>query len=85
MIDLIVTHHQAIRNLCRQFGIRKLDLFGSAATGAFAPARSDIDFIVDLGGYEPGVTHRFLRFADALEALLGRDVDLITEEQIQNP
>lgn len=85
MIDLISAHRQSIEHLCRTYGIRRLDLFGSAATGTFDPATSDIDFIVDLGGYEPGVTRRFLRFADALEALLGRKVDLITDEQIQNP
>jgi predicted nucleotidyltransferase len=85
MIDLITAHHQSIEDLCRTYGIRKLEVFGSAATGAFDPATSDIDFIVDLGGYEPGVAKRFLRFADALEALLGRKVDLITDEQIQNP
>lgn len=85
MIDLITANHQSITDLCRTYCIRKLEVFGSAATGAFDPARSDIDFIVDLGGYEPGVTRRFLRFADALESLLGRKVDLITEEQIQNP
>lgn len=85
MISLISDNKDAIAALCRRFGIRKLDLFGSAATGAFESASSDIDFIVDLGGYEPGVTRRFLQFADALEALLGHTVDLITEEQIQNP
>lgn len=85
MIDLITAHHQSIKDLCRTYGIRKLEVFGSATTDAFDPDTSDIDFIVDLGGYEPGVTRRFLRFADALEALLGRKVDLITEEQIQNP
>jgi len=85
MISLISDNTGAIADLCRQFGIRKLDVFGSAATGAFDPARSDLDFVVDLGGYEPGVSRRFLRFADALEALLERTVDLITEEQIQNP
>lgn len=85
MISLISDNTDAIAALCRRFGIRKLDLFGSASTGTFDPATSDLDFIVDLGGYEPGVTRRFLRFADALENLLGRKVDLLTEEQIRNP
>lgn len=85
MIELIRANQQAIAALCRQYGIRKLDVFGSAATGAFDPATSDIDFLVDLGGYERGVAKRYLRFADALEELLRRKVDLVTESSITNP
>lgn len=36
-----------ISRLCRQFGVKRLDVFGSVATEAFDPARSDIDFVVD--------------------------------------
>lgn len=71
--------------LCRRYGIQKLELFGSAATGAFGPATSDLDFIVDLGEYEAGVSHRFLGFADALERLFGRRVDVITEGPVGSP
>lgn len=85
MIPLIAEHRQDIERLCQQRGIVQLELFGSATTGDFDPDRSDLDFIVDLGGYERGVAKRYLRFARALEALLGRPVDLITEEQIRNP
>ena len=85
MISLISDNTDAIAALCRKFGIRKLDLFGSAATGTFDPTRSDLDFIVDLGGYEPGVSRRFNRFATALEDLFGHKVDLITDEEIENP
>jgi predicted nucleotidyltransferase len=85
MISLITDNHAAIAALCREYGIRKLEVFGSVATDAFDEASSDLDFIVDPGGYERGVAGRFFRFADALESLLGRKVDLITEEQIQNP
>jgi len=85
MIDIIRDNQQAIADLCRQYGIRKLEVFGSAATGAFDPATSDIDFLVDLGGYERGVAKRYLHFAYALENLLRRRVDLVTESAITNP
>lgn len=85
MIALVSDNLDQIAALCREYGIRKLDLFGSAATGAFDPETSDIDLIADLGEYEPGVTRRFFAFADALEGLFGRKVDLLTEAQIQNP
>ncbi len=85
MIPLIADKREEIVALCKEYRIRRLDLFGSAATGAFDPETSDVDFLVDLGGYERGVAKRFFRFAEALESLLGRPVDLVTEDSITNP
>jgi hypothetical protein len=34
-----------LAELCRRFGVERLELFGSAATGAFDAASSDLDFI----------------------------------------
>ncbi|MBA2669803.1 MAG: nucleotidyltransferase domain-containing protein [Gemmatimonadetes bacterium] len=85
MISLITDNQSRIAALCREFGIHKLEVYGSATTDRFRSGVSDIDFIVNLGEYEPGVARRFLRFADALEALLDSRVDLITPEQIKNP
>lgn len=85
MIALIADNMERVAALCREYGIRKLDLFGSAATGSFDPETSDIDLIADLGGYEPGVARRFYRFTMALEELFGRRVDILTEPMIRNP
>lgn len=85
VIALVSGSTGAIANLCREFGIKKLDVFGSAATGAFNPETSDIDFIVDFGEYDRGTAWRYFDFADALEELLGQQVELITEEEIKNP
>ena len=38
-----------------------------------------------LYGWKLGVTKWLPRFARAIESLLGRSVDVITEEQIRNP
>jgi predicted nucleotidyltransferase len=35
-----------LRALCKEFGVARLELFGSAATGAFDPLLSDLDFLV---------------------------------------
>lgn len=85
MIALIADNKDAIAAICREYRIRKLDLFGSAATSDFDPETSDLDFIVDLGGYDDAVVDRFFGLIWALEELLGRHVDVITEAQIQNP
>ncbi len=79
MIDLVANKREEIAALCRQYGIQRLDLFGSAATGAFDPATSD------LGEYEDGVARRYFASIDALEDLFGLSVDLVTDPQIRNP
>ena len=75
-----------IAALCRRYHVRRLDLFGSAVTSAFDPARSDVDLLV---AYEPAhsppALADFLAFREALAALLGRRVDLAMETAIRNP
>ncbi len=78
MIDLIEDNRQAIEDLCREYGVQRLAVFGSAAKGIFDPATSDLDFVVDLGGYEPGTAGRYLGLIVALEKLFGREVDVVT-------
>ena len=86
MIALVEQKKQSIADLCRRHEVRRLDLFGSAARGDFLPERSDLDFIVQFTrtGYV-GYADAFLDFADALEKLLDRKVDLLTERMIRNP
>ena len=76
----------AVAALCRQFAVASLDVFGSAADGRFDPKHSDYDFIVRFHPLpDQTVARRYLAFSDALEALLGRPVDLMTEHPIDNP
>jgi uncharacterized protein len=86
MIDLVTERRDQVAALCRQYGVRRLDLFGSAATGAFDPETSDLDFVATFTDtHLPGYLGRYLGFADALEALFGRPVDLLTENMIGGP
>jgi predicted nucleotidyltransferase len=86
MIDPLEGKYEAIAALCREYGVLRLDLFGSAAKGTFDPEASDLDFVASFANREvPGYATRYLRFAEALEELLGRPVDLITEQGIKNP
>src|SRR5436309_10228253 len=71
---------------CRRFGVRRLEVFGSAARGDFDPAKSDFDFIVSFADKTPGTyADRYFDFATAVERLLGRKIDLLTERCIRNP
>ena len=69
--------------LCRQYGVTKLDLFGSATGPNWDPELSDFDFVVDFDDYGPGISSRFLDFGDELEALLGRKVDFAFEDRMR--
>ncbi len=76
----------ALEELCRRHGVRRLELFGSAADGRFDPARSDVDFIVEFADDPPGGGFRaYFDLKEALEVLFGRGVDLMSAGPIRNP
>ncbi|MDQ3539751.1 MAG: nucleotidyltransferase domain-containing protein [Chloroflexota bacterium] len=79
MIALIAENRKEIAELCEQYGVRRLSVFGSAAKGTFDPVTSDLDFVVDYFDWGPGIFHRLFGFIVALEDLLGRRVDMTTE------
>jgi predicted nucleotidyltransferase len=82
----LITHSDEIARLCRAYGVERLEVFGSAADGRFDPERSDFDFIATFSPTaQTSIGRRFLEFADALEAMLGRRVDLLTDHPIRNP
>lgn len=75
-----------ISRLCREFHVRRLEVFGSAARVTdFDPASSDADFLVE---FEPAGMRDldgYFALKDALEALLHRPVDLVESGAIRNP
>ena len=85
MIDLLAQHREAIADLCRKYGVRKLELFGSAASGDFDPARSDVDFFYEFDSDLTNLADRFFGLLEDLEALLGRKVDLVSSRDAKNP
>lgn len=87
MIELIQRHQPEIAAICRRQGIRRLDVFGSAATGQFDVQTSDVDFIAEFDDTTSagGLLDRYLELAARLEALLGIAVDIITPGSMRNP
>jgi predicted nucleotidyltransferase len=82
----LIDHREAIAAACRQFGVDRLEVFGSAADGRFDPQRSDFDFIARFSAEAgPSIARRYLAFCEALENLLGRPVDVMTDQPILNP
>jgi predicted nucleotidyltransferase len=83
---LIERHRETIHDLCRTYGVARLELFGSAATDSFDPDRSDVDFIVEYpSNYDFGPwLARFQKLEESLAAVLGRDVDLVMTSALHN-
>lgn len=69
---------EPLRELARRYGLRSVSVVGSAVTGGFEPARSDLDLLVDFGDYAPDLGRRATGFHRDVEALFGRRVDLIS-------
>lgn len=86
LLPLIGNNQAELAELCERFGVERLELFGSATGTNFQPETSDLDFIVRMrDARQTGVARRFCGFAEALEELFGRRVDLLTEAMIRNP
>lgn len=87
MIDMLQNRRKTISDICRNLQVRRLEVFGSAATGMFDPGRSDVDFIVEFADEtaQPGLLVRYLALAERLEQVVGCRVDLVTRRSIRNP
>lgn len=79
------TKRPEIAAACRANDVKRLDLFGSRARTDFATS-SDIDFLVEFKDpLRAGVFDRYLALRDALQRILGCEVDLVERSAIENP
>src|SRR5208282_623567 len=85
MIAVLEQNREQIAALCRKYGVSKLELFGSAARGDFEAATSDIDLFFEFDSNPTGLADRFFGLSEDLERLLGRPVDLVSSQDVQNP
>ena len=86
MIPEIAERTDELERLCVRYGVRRLGLFGSAATDANLGEDSDLDFLVE---FEPAVlatyADAYFGLLESLERLFGRPVDLVIGPAIRNP
>ena len=87
MHPLIASKKKEIAEICRRFGVKRLEVFGSAARGAdFDPEKSDADFLVEFSAISSAdPLGEFFGLKDALSAALGRPVDLVQIVAVSNP
>jgi predicted nucleotidyltransferase len=85
VVPIVAEKRKEIAELCRRYGVRRLDVFGSAARGADFTDASDIDLLIE---YEPGRTPSwgpYFDLRDELAVLLGRPIDLVSTAAVRNP
>lgn len=82
----IAQHRPGISAICQRFGIRRLEVFGSAARADdFDAEHSDADFLVEFAPDVQPSLNTFFGAKAALETLLGRRVDLVESGAVRNP
>ena len=81
----IAEKRSALIALCLRYGVARLEVFGSAARGAdFDPGKSDADFLVEFKAESAlPPLEQFFGFAEALERLFGRPVDLLERKALE--
>jgi len=86
MTGIVDEHAEELAALARRYGVARLELFGSAATGEFDPEASDLDFLVEFQNPGPeGKFNDYFGLLDELTALFGRHIDLVSVRAIKNP
>jgi len=85
MVSLIDKYRKALIDLCQKHHVRRLDVFGSAATGDFDKS-SDIDFLVEFDSkINPRRFDNYFDLHRALEQLFARRIDLVEPGGLRNP
>ncbi len=86
MISILAQRRAEVEALCRRYHVRRLELFGSAASGEDRPGESDLDFLVEFDSLPPGAyADAYFGLLEALQLLSGRPVDLVVGSAIKNP
>jgi len=84
--DVLQDKREAIAELCARYGVARLFVFGSALRDDFRPGESDVDLLVEFGpmdSYAKAVA--YFDLLEALQELLGVEVDLVMTGAVKNP
>jgi hypothetical protein len=86
MTALIEQNRSKLQQLCRQYGVKRFELFGSPAGSGFNEQTSDLDFLVEFLPTDPARhAHAYLNLLVALGDLFSREIDLLEVKAIKNP
>jgi len=86
-MNVFVTKKQdAVKELCRRFRVRRLELFGSATGDSFDEDSSDLDFLVEFENFARSeYTDAYFGLLEGLQTLFDREIDLVVLSAVKNP
>lgn len=87
MHAVVECKRKSIADLCERLGVRRMDVFGSAARARdFDPDHSDVDLLVEFTpGSQDASWGPYFELKERLETLLERPVDLVEAGAVRNP
>jgi len=86
MTSILEAKRSEIATLCKERRVRRLEVFGSATSGAFDPHTSDLDFLVEFEPLGPGErADAYFGLLEDLQELFQHPVDLVMVRAISNP
>ena len=87
MNSLVEHKINELNKLCVKYRVRRLELFGSAATEEqFDPQTSDLDFLIEFLPIHPGeYADAYFGLLESLNEMFDRPVDLVMIRAIKNP
>jgi predicted nucleotidyltransferase len=86
MLALVEQNLERIAAISKRRGVKRLELFGSAARGDFDPVESDLDFFVEFNDYgDPAIADHWFGLREDLAELLGHNVDLCSSRTATDP
>lgn len=84
-MQLIKQNINAINDLCRKHKVKELYAFGSVVDEKKFTEKSDVDLLVEFGNVDLlDYADNFFDFADELEGVFKRKVDLLTIRSLRN-
>ena len=85
--EVVAEHLDEIQALCREYGVLRLELFGSALTTRFDPETSDVDLLVEYPpNYDVGLwLGRYQELSERLAEVLDHPVDLVMVGAVRKP
>ncbi|TQM03903.1 nucleotidyltransferase family protein [Pseudonocardia kunmingensis] len=84
MHPVVEAKRDEIVALCRELGVLRLDVFGSAVSDDFDAERSDVDVLVETDPRHLTLENYFA-LKNGLERLLQRSVDVVDAGAVRNP
>lgn len=73
-------------DICKIRGVRRIALFGSAATGSFDQISTDLDLVVEFKPMSPAQhADNYFGLMEDLERIFGVPIDLVEMGPIRNP